>query len=155
MAMDSKNLRGRRTEGCAGLASLPMANNNYIYRCRIDYNCRCSLPNCRCNRGGEKRQMDLSLLACTGRGLAGRPSREGTPDPPFAGLQAALGSLRERGPILRWSKSVAHSSNVFQRVFPVSLSPGVYRTGRGNVSGFEWQIELIASAIVADHTGIG
>ena len=35
------------------------------------------------------------------QGLAGRPSGEGTPDLPFAGLQSALGSLRERRPILR------------------------------------------------------
>jgi hypothetical protein len=37
--------------------------------------------------------MDLSLLFLHRQWLAGRPSREGTPDLPFAGLQSALGSL--------------------------------------------------------------
>jgi hypothetical protein len=53
-------------------------------------------------------------------GLAGRPSREGPPDLPFAGLQSALGSL----------PTVALSSA--EGVFPVSLSLGAYRRGKGN-----------------------
>jgi hypothetical protein len=79
--------------------------------------------------------MDLSLLFLHRQWLAGRPSREGTPDLPFAGLQSALGSL----PSVALSSAGANgwlraqSSNLFQRgVFPVSLSPGVYRAGKGN-----------------------
>ena len=37
--------------------------------------------------------MDLSLFFLHRQWLAGRPSGEGTPDLPFAGLQSALGSL--------------------------------------------------------------
>jgi hypothetical protein len=53
-------------------------------------------------------------------GLAGRPSFEEPPDLPFAGLQSALGSL----------PSVALSSA--EGVFPVSVSLGAYRRGKGN-----------------------
>jgi hypothetical protein len=69
-----------------------------------------------------KRRMDLSLFFPTPAvgALAGRPSCEGRPDLPFAGLQSALGSL----------PSVALSSA--EGVFPVSLSLGAYRWGKGN-----------------------
>ena len=95
------------------------------------------------------------FCSCTGRGLAGRPSREGTPDLPFAGLQAALGSL----PSVALSSAEANGLLTVQmcsrECFPFPFPGGVYRTGKGNGSGFERQIELIASAIVADHTGSG
>ena len=65
--------------------------------------------------------MDLSLFSLPRQvGLAGRPSCEEPPDLPFAGLQSALGSL----------PSVALSSA--EGVFPVSLSLGAYRRGKGN-----------------------
>jgi hypothetical protein len=60
------------------------------------------------------------FFSLPGSGLAGRPSCEEPPDLPFAGLQSALGSL----------PSVALSSA--EGVFPVSLSLGAYRRGKGN-----------------------
>jgi hypothetical protein len=76
--------------------------------------------NCQCHPVVWKRRMDLSLFSLPGSGLAGRPSCEEPPDVPFAGLQSALGSL----------PSVALSSA--EGVFPVSLSLGAYRRGKGN-----------------------
>ena len=91
--------------------------------------------------------MDLSLLFLHRQGLAGRPSDEGTPDLPFAGLQPALGSL----PSVALSSAGANGGLVRSRgLFPVSVSLGGYRQGNGN----GW-IELIASAIPGDHTGVG
>jgi hypothetical protein len=85
----------------------------------------------------------IAFFPCPGSGLAGRPSSEEPPDLPFAGLQSALGSL----------PSVALSSA--EGVFPVSLSLGVYRRGKGNGWCLQGSIELIASAIVSDHAGLG
>ena len=90
--------------------------------------------NCECNLAMLKRGMDLSLLFLHRQGLAGRPRYAGPPDLPFAGLQSALGSL----------PSVALSSPLEQMgllpraqvssrgVFPVSVSLGAYRRGKGN-----------------------
>ncbi len=64
--------------------------------------------------------MDLALFSLP-RQLASRAAfGEEPPDLPFAGLQSALGSL----------PSVALSSA--EGVFPVSLSLGLYRQGKGN-----------------------
>ena len=70
--------------------------------------------------GVKKTDGFIAFFPAPAVGLAGRPSREGPPDLPFAGLQSALGSL----------PSVALSSA--EGVFPVSLSLGTYRRGKGN-----------------------
>ena len=65
--------------------------------------------------------MDLSLLFLHRQGLAGRPSDEGTPDLPFAGLQPALGSL----PSVALSSAGANGGLVRSRgLFPISVSLG-------------------------------
>jgi hypothetical protein len=78
--------------------------------------------------------MDLSLLFLHRQGLAGRPRYAGPPDLPFAGLQSALGSLpsvalSSAGANWGCSDRVEVSS---RGVFPVSVSLGAYRRGKGN-----------------------
>ena len=77
--------------------------------------------------------MDLSLLFLHRQGLAGRPRYEGPPDLPFAGLQSALGSLPSVALSSAGANGVVLEFNCASTgVFPVSVSLGVYRAGKGN-----------------------
>lgn len=83
---------------------------------------------------------DLSLWTCTRRSLAGR----GRETPPglvrLARLQAALGS----------HPCVALSSAGAKRAFPVSVSRGGYREGKG-----QREFELVAARVPHDFAGGG
>ena len=78
--------------------------------------------------------MDLSLLFLHRQGLAGRSLRWRPSDLPFAGLQSALGSL----PSVALSSAGANWVGFLEfncasmGVFPVSVSLGAYRRGKGN-----------------------
>jgi hypothetical protein len=78
--------------------------------------------------------MDLSLLFLHRQGLAGQPRYAGSPDLPFAGLQSAARVASQRCPILRWNKwgCSLEFNCASMGVFPVSVSLGVYRCGKGN-----------------------
>src|SRR5712691_7355895 len=103
-----------------------------------------------------KPPWDFSLLDCSSR----RKDRPGGPPEKatrlLCCLQAPVGAqvASPQSPILRWSKSLLRSV-ILRWVFPVSVSLGVYRAGKGNVLGAGGNSELIASAIAADEPPLG
>lgn len=79
--------------------------------------------------------------------LPARASRAAVrqPDWPFSRLQAAL-RLRPRR---------ALSSAGAKSVFPVSVTAGVYREGKGNEWIVEVKLELVATVVVANEALFG
>src|ERR1700683_3766770 len=105
---------------------------------------------------GWKRRMDLSLFPCTGSGLAGRPSCKTRP------TCRSQGSSRRSGrfpalpyPPLKQMGSVEPLVEVSSKgTFPVSVSLGAYRRGKGNGWSLRGSIELIASTIVSHRASL-
>jgi len=96
------------------------------------------------------------FFPCTGSGLAGRPPVRTRP------TCRSQGSNRRSGCFPALPYPPPEQIRLLERallsskgVFPVSVSLGVYRQGKGNGWCSRGSIELIASAIVGYHAALG
>src|SRR5271165_5535911 len=114
------------------------------------------MANCECHPvGGGKAGWIYRFFPCTGSGLAGRPSCENRPTCRSQGSSRRSGRFPalpypplEQIGLLRPLKCRQGG------VFPVSVSQGVYRRGKGNGWSLRGSIELIASTIVSHRASL-